>query len=691
MTLWTPIAFVRYTLFFITGILLGVHFQDSWLVYIAETAFISLVALFVILTWLFPNARLLAGSCALLALFFAGYFNVSLKTESRNTDHFMHVLDSVECYQAVISTYLEERNSSWKTTAEVVAIRVDGNWRSSSGKVMLYFSKTDFPEALNYGDVLLVRKRPQAVQPPGNPHEFDYRRFLSFRNIFHQHFLRRDYAMIIRNDPPSWIMDISVKLRSHANNTLKKYVTSPQEQGIVSALVLGVTDGLDDEITHAYSATGTMHVLAVSGLHVGIIYWIILFLLRPLKNSLSGRWMLALISITVLWLYAFVTGLSPSVLRAVSMFSMVALAGPWGKRTNIYNTLFISAFCLLMYDPYLLMSVGFQLSYLAVFGIVFFYPLIYNWWQPNHWLADKVWQTTSVSIAAQLATFPVSLLYFHQFPVYFLLSNLVAIPVAFVVLVGGLLLLMVSFFSPAASLLGACLTWAVKLLNLSVTVTESLPMSLIENVQITTSQCWLLMAMIVAFALVFIKRRFYYLTATALLAMCFAILEWYPFKGESAHDGFVIYKVPGHYGIDFIQDGHAWFVADSSLLENPDRIDFHISPNRIMRRVKHLHTSQTQPFIKEFDKNRLILWNDLKLLILCKDFNFTTGYTADYLIISSDAVRDVSKVVNRIGFSYLIIDSSNSYYNAERLLKQAHDMKLPVHSILHHGAFEVDS
>lgn len=690
MTLWTPIAFVRYTLFLIAGILLGVHFPDSRLVYFAQVAFILVTFLFVLTRWLLPDIRLLTGPLALLALFSAGYCNVGLKTESNKGDHFMHVLDSIECYQAVIATYSEERNSSWKTTAELSAVRINGTWRPASGKVMLYFSKTDFPESCNYGDVLLVRRRPQPVQPPGNPHEFDYKRFLSFRNIFHQHFLRRDHVATLRHDPPSWIMDISIKLRSHANNTLKQYVSSPHEQAIVSALVLGVTDRLDEEITHAYAASGTMHILAVSGLHVGIIYWIIVFLLRPLKNSLSGRWLLAFISITALWLYAFVTGLSPSVLRAVSMFSMVALAGPWGKRTNIYNTLFISAFCLLMYDPYLLMSVGFQLSYLAVLGIVFFYPLIYNWWQPDHWLADKVWQTTSVSLAAQIATFPVSLLYFHQFPVYFLFSNLIAIPVSFIVLVSGLTLLTVSYFSVVAWLVGFVITWTVKLLNLSVTVTESLPLSLIENVHITVGQCWLLMAMLMAFTMMFTQRRFGYAIITASLAACFAFFEWH-YSNQNGDHCLVVYRVPGHYGIDFIQGSRTWFVADSALLEDSEKVAFHIKPNRIAKGIRHVHASQDQPFVKEFDKNKLILWNDLKLLILCKEFNFVTGYKADYLIVSSDAVSDVGKLAGKVAFRYLIIDSSNSYYNAERLLRQAKDMKLHVHSVLHHGAFEVNS
>ena len=176
------------------------------------------------------------------------------------------------------------------------------------------------------------------------------------------------------------------------------------------------------------------------------------------------------------------------------MFSFVALAIPAGRRTNIYNTLAASAFFILWYDPFLIMSVGFQLSYIAVLGIVYMQPALYNLWEPTNRLWDEVWKITCVSIAAQLATLPLGLLYFHQFPNYFLLSNLFVIPGSFVVLILGILILVVNVISPIASFLGMLLEWTIKALNVIVFTIEDFPFSLIENVYITTFQCWVLIS-----------------------------------------------------------------------------------------------------------------------------------------------------------------------------------------------------
>ena len=357
-------------------------------------------------------------------------------TETNNPNHIVNA-NSIDFFRVVVSTAAVEKENSWKAEAEVEEINTEGEWKSATGTIMLYLSKEEFisPE---YGDVLLIKGQPQLVPPPSNPEEFDYRRFLSFKNIYHQRFIKKDNAKQIGFAPPGWIDYYALKTRKWADNTIRQYVSGEREKALASGLVLGITDGLDDELLSAYRATGTLHVLAVSGLHVGILYGIVLLILTPLNKLKKGPWIAAVISIAILWAYAFVTGLSPSVLRAVTMFSFVAIAKPGGHRTNIYNTLAVSAFLILWYDPFFIMSVGFQLSYLAVLVIVYVQPGLYNVWNPANRILDEIWKVSSVSIAAQISTFSLSLFYFHQFPNYFLMSNLVAIPASFVVLVLGL-------------------------------------------------------------------------------------------------------------------------------------------------------------------------------------------------------------------------------------------------------------
>src|SRR5690606_30371161 len=233
-----------------------------------------------------------------------------------------------------------------------------------------------------YGDLLVIKGAPQRPDPPANPAEFDYARYLEQRNIFHQHFVREG-VMRMGAEPSNGVLALAYKLRARAEAVLRTYVPGERAQGIARALVLGVTDGLDNELREAYAGVGVMHILAVSGLHVGVIYFVLASLLRPLNRLPKGNWAVAVISIFVLWLYAFITGLSPSVLRAVTMFSFLTLAKPWRRGTNVYNTLAVSAFVMLLADPWLVCSVGFQLSYLAVLGIVYFYPRLIPLWEPT--------------------------------------------------------------------------------------------------------------------------------------------------------------------------------------------------------------------------------------------------------------------------------------------------------------------
>lgn len=691
MAPWTSLAFVRYTVFFIAGILPGIYFPTILSVQTAGALFIACVVIFILLVIFFSGkAKYIAGPLGLTAITFAGFVNVRNGTAYENKDHFLYEGDSIKYYQAVITGYPEETATSWKAVAEVKYIQTSrADWKECTGKVLMHFSKEAFTESFQYGDILIIKGTPQPISPPGNPHEFNYKTFLSYKNIYCQQFARPAEIHFQSNHPPSFVIGLAHQIRFWAYSVLKKYLTAPSEFGVGLALVLGVTDDLDKDLLSAYAASGTMHVLAVSGLHVGIIYGILLLLLKPLKNSLRGRWLLAVISVFILWLYAFVTGLSPSVLRAVTMFSMIAMAEPWGKRTNVYNTLSVSAFCLLLYDPYLIMNVGFQLSYLAVMGIVFLYPLLYRLWLPSGWIGTKVWQMICVSLAAQIATFPLSLLYFHQFPVYFLFSNLIVMPLSFLVLILGLFILVVSPLEWLAQWVGYGLVWSIKGLNGTVLFTESLPFSLIENVYIDTFQCLLVFALVLCLVLLFTRKKLCYLGIAACFACIFSGIQWQHWIHNYEKRRFIVYKIPGYHCMDFIAGSNAYFLTDSALLKNPGRLDYHVKSNRLVHGVEHVSEGSVQPFIRNIGKGKIVLWNGYKLLIVGKDFNFARDFIADYLIVSHNTIRDIDTLKEKFHFRHLVIDSSNSFYVADKLFTQAKNKQVSVHSVLHQGAFEI--
>ncbi|MBL7858756.1 MAG: ComEC family competence protein [Cyclobacteriaceae bacterium] len=691
MLRWLPFVFVRVVIFFIAGILLGIYQPDYISLGTALVSIVLLTLIYIVIYFIqhfLHREKLNVGVIALPVIFLLGYVHLLWKTDSRQRDHILHCQDSIHFYRVVITDVAEDKDRSWKMDARVMDVRLK-DWERYSGNVMLYFSKDNFAEPFRYGDVLLIKGSPRLVSPPSNPGEFDYKRFLSFRKIYHQQFLRKPEVMFLENDPPSNMMAAAIAVRSWAETTLKKYIHGHREQAIALALVLGVKDGLDNEVLRAYAATGAMHVLAVSGLHVGIIYFLIAFVLKPLIRSVSGKWVLAFISILFLWCYAFITGLSPSVLRAVTMFSLMALAKPWNRNASIYNTLGVAAFMLLVYEPYLIMSVGFQLSFLAVLGIVYLQPLLSTFWEPRHFMAVKIWEVSCVSMAAQIATFSVGLLYFHQFPNYFLFSNLFVIPGAFSVLVMGLAVLVFSFVQPIASGVGFLLEVLIRILNTIVFIVESFPFSLIENIHITTVQCWLLMGVSLTLKLLFQYKKIKFLWMAFGLALVFSSLQWQHFIRQANEAKVTIYRVPGHSAIDLMDRGRVIYLIDSALADNAEKLRFHIRPNRLQSGISVIRSGEQQEIAQQFSGCQLIHWNGISILQIQKrDFFVPENLAIDLLIISHNSVENLEKLVKDVTASEIILDSSNSSYFAERLLRQGVTHKIKIVSVLHAGAFE---
>ncbi len=685
---WMPYAFVRIVVFFLAGIIAGIYQPDLLKALTAHLLFACCTVSYLLLAFSYQKFQVNPGMVGMWAILLAGFINAQLRTESRRSDHIVHLDVPINQYKAIIHSSPEEKSRSWKYEARIVDVKTDCGWNAHQGKILLYTSKKDVPELFRYGDIVLINGTPKAIPSPANPGEFDYKKFLSFRGIYHQQYVTTENIVLLGNDPPNMAINYALSIRTWAEGTLKEFIASEREQALVSALVLGVKDGLDQELLNAYAATGSMHVLAVSGLHVGIVYWIILLLSKPFQQMRSAKWILLAFSLCILWSYAFVTGLSPSVLRAVTMFSFVAAARPLSRKTNIYNTLAASAFCLLLYDPFLIMSLGFQLSYLAVLGIVSFQPALYRLWEPRHRVLDEIWRVSSVSIAAQLATFALGLLYFHQFPNYFLLSNLFVIPGAFIVLLMGLGLMAVSPINPLAEVIGWALKWIVKALNGVVFSIEKIPYSVQENVYITSFQCTLLLLAIATFYFWTEKKIYRLLIASSVLFFTFSVLQWTHYAKDVRVQKLTVYKIPGHTAVDFISNGKTYFLSDSLLQTDTQKTKFHILPNRLMHGVKRIYWGDV--FRKEIKGGGLVVWGK-KVILHIRDegFVYPDKVEVDVVIISNNSVKNLDVLLGKIKFKKIVIDSSNTFYIANRLVSQANKLNVNVFSVLHEGAFEM--
>ncbi len=335
-----------------------------------------------------------------------------------------------------------------KSIVTVNAVRVDSTWFQCQGKVLAYYP-IDLQQP-HYGEQFIVRSNIQDIRSPRVPGSFDFQQYMAHKNVHQQLFMRSGEVKPTGEKIQNFFIVATIKLRQRLVLHIDDIVRRPTSNAMVKALVLGDRSGLDRELVQQYANIGVVHVLAVSGLHVGGIYLLITMVLQ-LLGFRNYRPVSTVSIILLLWGYAFITGLSPSVCRASLMFSLYGIGRLMSRKVDVLNIWAVSGFTLLIINPLQLFQVGFQLSFLAVLGIILFYEPIHKLLQPRSHVTRKIWSLTVVSTVAQLSTFPVVLYYFHQVSLIFLLSNLVIVPLITLLFYANIMVLVLSALFQFAS------------------------------------------------------------------------------------------------------------------------------------------------------------------------------------------------------------------------------------------------
>ncbi len=575
--IWRKIPVLRILIPFSAGILLEMYLPLPITFWLTGSLFFFLL-LSVLTGWkaLRYNAKLLFSLVFHFQLLcFAGSLT-QLKTVVFHPDHFGKFVH-IELVDGVLSTDPEETANSYKTTVFAKQVMADGEIHKTSGEFILYISKA---AEINWhkGDRIFISRSPVPIRSAGNPNEFDYRKYLFNHGITHQLFLRDPSdAILLKKEYVSSPLKIFDHTRKWMVDKLRGALPDDDAFAVSSALILGQKEFLTPQIKSSYSGTGAMHILAVSGLHVGIIYLIIRMFIRWLGSSKWSMLFKLFVIIAGLWSYAIITGLSPSVLRAATMFSAVAIAQNIGRRSNIYNTLATAALILLCYNPYLLLNVGFQLSFIAVLGIVLIQPPVYRLMVFKSKIGDQIWQLLSVSLAAQIATFPLGILYFNQFPNYFLLTNLIVIPAAFVILKLGVALMISTVFTPLYDLLGFLLNELVYYLNFSVQFIDALPFATTRGLVLSTPESVAIYLLIGFIILLIYRKHVHFLLAT--IACTLFLLSSYTFRlyERVNHPVIVVHNISGMTGLSFVDGNQNILLADSSLIHDQSKQNYHLS------------------------------------------------------------------------------------------------------------------
>ena len=696
---WSPYPFLRITPVFILGILISLY-TDIGLPYALVGSFLVLYAAMVVFTpkkYLFQISPLL-GLIGLLSVTTAGMVSVQLAQPNDSATPSTPLAQFGEYYTGHVRQGAELRTRSYRAIIALESVVLSDSAgtlqkpQPATGNVLLYQPLADSAQQLQEGNHILVKGKPQAIAPPGNPGAFDLQKYWSYQQVYHQHYLPAENWKLLSNASETNLKTFAQSIRAQSAQFLSQAIPDTQAQGIALALTLGIKDQLDEVVREAYTRAGAMHVLAVSGLHVGIVYLVIAFLLQPLRRLPKfGKVLHALLCMTVLWLFALVAGGTASVVRAATMFSFVIIAEALHRRANIYNTITASAFALLCYNPYYIVSVGFQLSYIAVLGIVYLQPKIYRWWSFDFWLWDKIWALTAVSLAAQIATFPISVYYFHQFPTYFWLSNLIVIPAAFVILSLGLLVVGVGFLAPVLlPPVGTVLQAIIQGVNALVGMIEWLPASSFTQLYLDFPQLLLLYGGIVTWLMLFHDRKLRYALYGCGCFLLFSGWGAYRVLQQQQSQGITFYQVNRQTNVDFFA-GHTNYHYGDWNRAAQYRIENH-----------HLQAGLVTSFANESDRDLLpkhedesitwMVWQGKTVAIIKKPISPTSPsekITVDYLVISHDAIKSLSEVNSIFDYQLLVIDGSNRYYLAEKLVREAQQRGVVYHSVRTQGALRV--
>jgi competence protein ComEC len=580
-----------------------------------------------------------------------------------------------------------EKSRSYKAEGIVTHV-INGDEKAAAfGKVLLYFSKDSVPPALQYGDIILIGKKVQAITNSGNPGAFNYKRYAAFQQLYHQLFLQdKDWLKTGYNDA-GWFQSFLFSTRSFVLDALTTNIgNANQELGIAEALLIGYKEDLDKDLVQAYSNTGVVHIIAISGLHLGLIFFVLTWVFNRVPWLKQSRHIKVILLLGCLWLFSLLTGGSASVLRSAVMFSVIVIGKYYFRQSSIYNSLAASAFLLLSYNPYYLWDVGFELSYLAVIGIVALQEPIYRLIYFKNVMVRKLWNMISITLAAQVATFPVCIYYFHQFPNLFLFTNLLTVPLSTAIIFGEIFLVIVSAFHWLATYTGIVVTWFIYSMNRIILFFDGFSFSLVDHIYANIISTWLLYALVV-FSCGWLLHKNKYLLRVSLICLAgFSAMHAFAKIKLQQQRKMVIYNVAKCRAVDFIVKNEFVFVGDSSLKQESLLQNFHLKPARlsmqVSKQVAGLRALQNKNFYFQFYNKKMIFLDSTLVFEPAR-----SRLPIDVLLISNNPAIKISDIVEAVSPAIVVFDGSNSLWKIENWKKECEELNLRFHSVSEQGAF----
>jgi competence protein ComEC len=633
------IPFLRIGLPLCAGIITGLYFNP-------DNLFLVLSAIFIIsglIISLFFNRfkeNLIFGLFLTAGMFICGLL---LYRNEKNSLSVLKPERTMFC--GILSDYPVEKTNSYMLTVKLKSRISTNGYEAVKGSILLYNKKDTSVTSYLPGDILLISCTPVSIRNRGNPNEFDYKFYMENNGT-------KYYAYTTSDDILSHISPNNRKLIHKALIIREKIIWMYKESGVtddrlalVSAITLGQKNKLDPEQKQIFIKAGVMHIMAVSGLHTVILSLFIFKLLFFLKGRFNI--LRILITILILWSFAFVTGLTPSVLRATLMFTFLHAGNIINRRINGINSVLASAFILILIRPSVIFDAGFLLSYSAVIFIICYYQDLYNKFHFKNWLTDKIWQSAVVTIVAQAGTLPLTIMLFNRFPAYFILTNIIIVPLSSLLVVLGCLIPLIypiHFISKPVALILDRLTGLTEFLTAKA---SSLPGSNIENIGMLPPECFLLGITIFLFCFYIIKNKPISVFYPAFSLLLFVIAGTITGISTKSSNQLIVYNIPGSTTIG-IKTGKVLNIYSDTLSARPEvlrhcaTLGLILRTNTLKSNILYIRAGDKKILISNY-LNQNVLQNavpDIMILTGLRplvDIKESTGRQGGTIIISPES------------------------------------------------------
>ena len=672
-------AIIKLTFCLIIGIVIGYFGNISLLVslYATGTSLLLLFIFYSIAKNQF-NKTIWFGVFAFLTMIFSGILVTNLHNEINNHNHYTKLLSTEKDSLQTITFRVREVLKPGTYYEKYVIDLFEVENHKVSGKTLLNIHKDSIKTPLKVDEIYSTKTQFKELIHPLNPHQFDYKTYLEKRYIYHQIFTDKAYLFQIKTTKRT-LFGIADNIRTHINEKLKNYHFKPDELAIINALLLGQRQDVSEDVYTNYTNAGAIHILAISGLHIGIILLLLEFVFKPVTRLKHGRLINAIILVSILWSFAIIAGLSASVTRAVTMFSVVAIAKNLNRPTNIYNTLAISAFIILLFKPLFLFDVGFQLSYFAVISIVAIDPFLYKLWKPKYWLTKVYWHTLTVTLSAQFGIIPLSLYYFHQFPGLFFLSNLVIIPFLGLILGVGISVFLLSVLNILPQFIATGYGYVISLMNDFVGWISKQEAFLFKDIPFSILFVFASYLFIIALVRFYIKRNY----ATLVFLLITLLI------GQSALI-YTTYKKPENQFVVFHKSRFS-LLGNTSKTTVTIATDLDSISTLKSKIIKDYKVGNHIKNIHEEDLKSIYLLKNKKLLVIDSlgIYNIKS-FQPDYVLLRQSPKINLNRLIDSIKPKYIIADGSNYKSYIERWETTCKKRKLPFYQTSKKGAFVIN-